>query len=134
MVINNSNVVSTNTNATYEYKFIGGGFSVPDGMECMVSSAQIPYSIFNITDAYNNNKFLFSFPTGAVSFSYTDLNITIPNGFYTIEDLNSYMQQYVISNGLYLMNNDGDNIYYTPAFYVNTVSYAVQMLFIYCSS
>ncbi len=33
LVINNSNVVNSNTNATYEYKFIGGGFSVPDGME-----------------------------------------------------------------------------------------------------
>ena len=128
LVINNSNVVNTNTNATYEYKFIGGGFSVPDGMECMVSSAQIPYSIFNITEAYNNNRFRLSFPTGALSNSYTDFNITIPDGFYTIDDFNSYMQQYAISNGLYLINNDGDNVYYTPAFYVNAVSYAVQML------
>lgn len=128
LVINNSNVVNTNTNATYEYKFIGGGFSVPDGMECMVSSAQIPYSIFNITEAYNNNRFRLSFPTGSLSTSYTDFNITIPNGFYTIDDFNSYMQQYAISNGLYLINNVGENVYYTPAFYVNAVSYAVQML------
>lgn len=128
LVINNSNVVNTNTNATYEYKFIGGGFSVPDGMECMVSSAQIPYSIFNITEAYNNNRFRLSFPTGALSTTYTDFNITIPDGFYTIDDFNSYMQQYAISNGLYLINNVGENVYYTPAFYVNAVSYAVQML------
>jgi hypothetical protein len=128
LVINNSNVVNTNTNATYEYKFIGGGFSVPDGMECMVSSAQIPYSIFNITEAYNNNRFRLSFPTGALSTSYTDFNITIPDGFYTIDDFNSYMQQYAIENGLYLINNLGENVYYTPAFYVNAVSYAVQML------
>lgn len=128
LVINNSNVVNTNTNATYEYKFIGGGFSVPDGMECMVSSAQIPYSIFNITEAYNNNRFRLSFPTGSLSTSYTDFNITIPDGFYTIDDFNSYMQQYAISNGLYLINNVGENVYYTPAFYVNAVSYAVQML------
>jgi hypothetical protein len=33
LVINNSNVVNTNTNATYKNKFIGGGFSVPDGLE-----------------------------------------------------------------------------------------------------
>jgi len=128
LVINNSNVVNTNTNATYEYKFIGGGFSAPDGMECMVSSAQIPYSIFNITEAYNNNRFRLSFPTGSLSTSYTDFNITIPDGFYTIDDFNSYMQQYAISNGLYLINNVGENVYYTPAFYVNAVSYAVQML------
>ena len=128
LVINNSNVVNTNTNATYEYKFIGGGFSVPDGMECMVSSAQIPYSIFNITEAYNNNRFRLSFPTGSLSTSYTDFNITIPDDFYTIDDFNSYMQQYAISNGLYLIDNNNNNVYYTPAFYVNAVSYAVQML------
>jgi hypothetical protein len=111
LVIFNSNVVNTNTNATYEYKFIGGGFSVPDDMECMVSSAQILYSMFNITNAYNDNKFGFGFPTGALSTTYTMFAITIPDGFYTIEDLYSYMQQYAISNGLYLINNNGDNVY-----------------------
>jgi len=128
LVINNSNVVNTNTNATYQYNFIGGGFNIPDNTECMVSSAQIPYSIFNITTAYNNNRFRLSFPTGSLATSYTDFNITIPDGFYTIDDFNSYMQQYAITNGLYLINNNGDNVYYTPAFYLNTVSYAVQML------
>jgi hypothetical protein len=128
LVINSSNVVNTNTNATYEYRFIGGGFAVPDDMEAMISSAQIPYSIFNITESYNNNKFRLSFPTGNLASSYTDFNITIPDGFYTIEDLNSYMQQYAISNGLYLIDNNGDNVYYTPAFYVNSVSYAIQLL------
>ena len=103
-------------------------FSVPDDMECMVSSAQIPYSMFNITNAYNDNKFGFGFPTGALSTTYTMFAITISDGFFTIEDLNSYMQQYAISNGLYLINDNVDNVYYTPAFYVNTVSYAVQML------
>ena len=128
LVINNSNVVNTNTNATYQYNFIGGGFNIPDNTECMVSSAQIPYSIFNITAAYNNNRFRLSFPFGALATSFTDFNITIPDGFYTIDDFNSFMQQYAISNGLYLINNNGDNVYYTPAFYLNTVSYAVQML------
>ncbi len=66
-------------------------------MECMVSSAQIPYSIFNITDVYNNNKFGLGFPTGALSTTYTMFAITLPNGFCTIEDLNSDMQQYAIS-------------------------------------
>ena len=81
LIINNSNVVNTNTNATYEYKFIGGGFSVPENMECMVSSAQIPYSIFNITAAYGNNTVRLSFPTCAGAATFTDYNIVIPDGF-----------------------------------------------------
>lgn len=128
LVINNSNVSNTNTNATFTYNFIGGGFIVDDNMEVMVSSAQIPYSIFNITSAYNNNRFRLDFPTGALGSSYTTFIINIPDGFYTISDLNAFLQQYAISNGLYLVNSSGQNVYYTPAFYINTVSYAVQML------
>jgi hypothetical protein len=128
LVVNNTNVTNTNTNATYTYNFIGGGFTVPDDFEVMLSSAQIPYSIFNITDVYNNNRFRVSFPTGALATSYTDFNITIPDGFYTIEELTAYMQKYAISNGLYLINADGQNVYYTPAFYLNSVNYAIQLL------
>ena len=128
LVINSSNLSNPNTNGTFTYNFIGGGFTVADDMEVMLSSAQIPYSIFNITSAYNNNKFTLYFPSGATSSTYTTFNITIPDGFYTIEDLNTYMQQYAISNGLYLINDLFENIYYTPAFYVNPTSYAIQIL------
>jgi hypothetical protein len=128
LVVNNTNVSNTNTNATYTYNFIGGGFTVPDDYEVMLSSAQIPYSIFNITSAYNNNKFNFFFPSGSVVTSYVLRNITIPDGFYTIEDLNAFMQQYAITNGLYLINANGENVYYTPEFYLNTVNYAIQIL------
>ena len=127
LVINNSNLLNPNTNATYTYNFIGGGFKVEDDMECMLSSAQIPYSIFNITSAYNNNSFILYFPTGSGAGIYTPFNITIPDGFYTIPDLNAFMQQFAITNGLYLINS-GENVYYTPAFYVNPTSYAIQIL------
>ena len=128
LVINNSNVVNTNTNATYEYKFIGGGFSIPNDFYCMVTSAQIPYSIFNITAAYGNNFLRLSFPTGAGAATFTNFDITIPDGFYTIDDLTAFFQQFAISNGLYLINSSNENVYYTPKFYINSVSYAVQLL------
>jgi hypothetical protein len=51
LVINGSNLSNPSTNGTYTYNFIGGGFKVEDDMEVMLSSAQIPYSIFNITSA-----------------------------------------------------------------------------------
>lgn len=127
LVLNSSNVVNTNTNATYEYRFIGGNFSVDEDMEVMLSSAQIPYSIFNITSAYNNNSFSFHFPTGAGVGTYTNFTISIPDGFYTIDDLNSFVEQFCISNGLYLIDNNGNNVYYIN-FSVNQVSYAIQIL------
>jgi hypothetical protein len=128
LVVNSTNLSNPNTNGTYTYNFIGGGFRVDEDMEVMVSSAQIPYSIFNITAAYNNNTFKLSFPNGNAIINYTEpYYITLPDGFYTIEDLNSYVQQYCITNGLYLIDNNGNNVYYI-AFYLNVSSYAVQLL------
>jgi len=127
LVINKSNLSNANTNGTYTYNFIGGGFRVDDDMEVMLSSAQIPYSIFNITTAYSNNYFTLAFPTGAAVGAYTNFSVVIPDGFYTISDLNSFVQQFCISNGLYLIDASGNNVYYI-GFYVNQTSYAIQLL------
>jgi len=127
LVINSSNVSNKNTNSTFQYNFIGGNFIVEDNMECMLSSAQIPYSIFNITTAYNNNKILIGFPTGSATNSYTTFNITFPDGFYTLSDIRNYIQQYCITNGLYLINATGSYVYYID-FQLNSTYYANQIL------
>jgi hypothetical protein len=127
LVINSSNVANKNTNATYQYNFIGGNFSVEDGMEVMLSSAQIPYSIFNITSVYNNNRFIIGFPTGAATNSYTIFNLLFPDGFYTINDIRNFIQQYCITNGLYLINAAGDYVYYIDV-EQNATYYANQIL------
>lgn len=127
LVINNSNLSNTNTNASYEYKFINGGFRVEPDMEAMVSSAQIPYSIFNITSTYNNNKVTIGFPTGASTNTYTTFTVTFPDGFYTLTDIRNYIQQFCITNGLYLINATGSYVYYID-FQVNDTYYANQIL------
>jgi hypothetical protein len=127
LIINSSNVVNRNTNATYQYNFIGGNFQVDDDMDVMLSSAQIPYSIFNITSTYNNNKLIIGFPTGAATNSYTTFNITFPDGFYLVSDIRYYIQQFCITNGLYLINANGENVYYID-FQTDTTYYANQIL------
>ncbi len=127
LVINSSNVVNKNTNATYQYNFIGGNFAVEDGMEVMLSSAQIPYSIFNITSVYNNNRFIIGFPTGAATNTYTVFNLLFPDGFYTINDIRNFIQQYCITNGLYLINAAGDYVYYIDV-QQNATYYANQIM------
>jgi hypothetical protein len=127
LIINSSNVANTNTNATYLYNFINGGFKIEEGLEAMISIAQIPYSIFNITNAYNNNKFLIAFPTGSATNSYTTFNITFPDGFYTVNDINQFLQQFCITNGLYLINGNGQNVYYL-SLVQDTTYYANQIL------
>jgi len=38
LVVNKSNLSNPNTNGTYTYNFIGGGFTVDNDMEVMLSS------------------------------------------------------------------------------------------------
>ena len=127
LLINSTNLVNLNTNATYEYKFINGGFKIDEGMEAMISSAQVPYSIFNITSIYNNNRLSLHFPSGGLTNSYTTYNIVFPNGFYTVDDINSYIQQFCIENGLYLINANGENVYFI-SIYQDATYYANQIL------
>ena len=102
-------------------------------MEVMLSSAQIPYSIFNITSAYNNNKLILGFPPGSATNSYTVLNITFPDGFYAVSDIRYYFQQFCITNSLYLIDESGNNVYYVD-FQSNPTYYDNQIFTLYCSS
>ena len=125
LIINNSNRSGSNNN--YVYSFSKGNFVVPKEAEIMLTSAQVPYSMFNITSLYGNNTFSISFPTGALSSTYTTFNITIPDGFYTVSSLNAYIQQTCIANGLYLIDNNNNYVYYL-ILTTNITSYANQIL------
>lgn len=124
LVLNSQNSVGTGNN-TYKYNFIQGMFNIPPDSEVMVANVQIPYSFYNITAAYNNNQFQFSWPTGSAG--YTTSTIIIPDGFYTTTSLNYYLQQWMISNGYYLVNGSGQNVYYYSIQY-NSYQYGNQLL------
>jgi hypothetical protein len=53
----NSNNVANSLNNTYEYKFKNGNFTVPENSEMMITSFQIPYAWYNISQRYNNTNF-----------------------------------------------------------------------------
>ena len=123
LVLNSSNVSNTNTNTTFKYNFIQGGFRVQD-MEMCISSITIPYSFYNVSSYYNNRTFSLVFPTAATT---TTISITLPEGFYTVTDINSYIQQVCIDYGAYLIDSTGNYVYYQQLVY-NTTYYAVQLL------
>ena len=117
-IILNSSCLVSGTSNVYRYSFPQGSVKFQDSKICL-SSIAIYYSWFNISVVNNNNSFQFLYPTGI---TYT---VTIPTGFYSIVDLNSYLQQYLISNGLYLVDSSGKNVYYLE-FITNSSFYAVQ--------
>ena len=121
LLLNSSNVIGSNNN-TYQYNFISGSFHAKD-CEMAVSSLAIPYSWFNITSAYNNKTISISFPylNGTAT-----LNINLPDGFYSVSDINNYIALKCVEAGLYLISDTGTNVYYfqvysNATYYTNTI-------------
>jgi hypothetical protein len=90
-----------------------------------ISSITLPYSFFNVSTYYNNKTFSLIFPTAATTITYS---ITLPDGFYTITDINSYIQQQCVLNGAYLLDSSGNYVYFVKMVYDSTY-YAVQFIY-----
>ena len=123
LTLNSSNVSNTNTNTTFKYNFINGGFTCKDYEMC-VSSITLPYSFYNVSSNYANKTLSLIFPTAGITIQY---DITLPDGFYTVTDINSYIQQVCVANGAYLIDSSGNNVYFVQLAY-NTAYYTVQLL------
>lgn len=120
IVLNQSNLVQDGQNNKMVYKF-------PNSVQfknnqIAVSSVSMYYSWFNITSALGNNTFSYTWASGSGTTTYT---ITIPDGLYEIETLNSYLQYQMIANGTYLVSGT-NNVYYAE-FILNPSRYAVQI-------
>jgi hypothetical protein len=79
-----------------------------------LKSVTMYYSWFNISAAYNNNRFQYTWfdNTGELN---TTVTITIPDGNYSIETLNEYLQSQLIANSHYTtrtVNGQTSNIYF----------------------
>jgi len=121
LILNSSNAI---TNNTYRYNFINGSMTILDEAEICISQIQIPYSWFNITTAYNNRTFQLLFPTPLGTITS---NITLNEGFFSVTDINAYIQQFCITNGFYLINSSGQYVYYLTLLY-NINTYGVQLI------
>ena len=118
IILNSTNLV-VGDNSRYNYTFpVSATFDKDD--EIAVSSINIYYSWFNISSSLGNNTFSYTWPVGAIT-----INITIPDGFYTANTLNSYLQSVMITNNHYLINGSGNYVYYIE-FVENSSSYSIQ--------
>jgi hypothetical protein len=115
-----NNVVNDGTNSNLLYRF-PTSVNLTDKY-IAVSSVSMFYSWFNITSAYANNTFTYTWTAGVTTTTYT---ITIPDGLYQIADINNYIQFVCIANGTY-WSNGGLN-YYPLELIVNAQRYAIQL-------
>jgi len=123
LCLNSSNVLQGTSNSSFRFNFANGGFTAKDSEIC-ISTLTMPYSIFNITSRYNNNNFVIFFPK---TVGYASAPVTLPNGFYSVTDLQNYIQQVCITNGFYLIDSAGNYVFYTYLTYSPTY-YAVQLV------
>lgn len=121
LVINNTQVVDGTDNSQYKYTFPQGGVRFED-CEIAVASINIYYSWFSITSELGNNTFDYVWYDNGGATTYT---VTIPDGFYSISDLNAYLQSEMVSNKTYLLDDVDDYVYYLE-FDTNSSLYAVQ--------
>lgn len=120
IVINSSNfVVGSGNKFTYS---LPTTVKFDSGSSIAVSNISIYNSIQNITAQRNNNKI-------TLNWLGTDYVFTIPDGYYSVSDLNFFLQAQCIQNGLYLIASNGtDNLYYVELV-INSVRYSVSMNF-----
>lgn len=123
LTLNSTNVSNTSTNTTFKYNFINGGFTCKNYEMC-VSSITLPYSFYNVSSYYSNKTFSLIFPTAATTIQH---DITLPDGFYTVTEINSYIQLECQNHGAYLLDSNGDYVYFIQLVY-NTAYYTVQLL------
>ena len=125
LLLNSSNVANSD-NTNFQYNFTNGSFTIEEGAEICISQVIIPYSFFNLNfGLYNNTNFQFSLTFGSTTTNYS---ITIPNGFYTTADINNYLEQYFITNGMYCTNNSNGNYVFFIYLYTNPTYYANQFI------
>ena len=124
VLINSSNVASVNNNI-YNYQFKTGSVEIPEDSEAMITSFQIPYSWYNISTKYGNNKFKFFWPV--LTNTYLEYTVTIDDGFYTQSQFNNFMQSWMISNKLYIIDGSVNNVYYF-SWLANSTAYANQLI------
>ena len=120
IVLNNTNVFP-NDNSRYRYNFPGTQKFEND--QIALSNIYIYYSWFNVVQANNNSTFSYIWTDGTGSTTY---NITLPDGAYDVATINAYLQFEMLNNGHYLVDQDGNFVYYLELV-LNVTYYSVEI-------
>jgi hypothetical protein len=120
IIINSSNV-ALNDNTAFKYNF-PVALHIPESSEICGSKILFPYSFFNInTTRYSNNTFSYIW-------AGTQYDVVIPDGYYDVTAINTFLQQYMISQNQYLTNSATGLNYYFIVLVQNATYYTNQFL------
>ena len=118
ITINNTNSRVTDN---YDFEFQLKSSVTLENTEVCLVKAILYNSIFNVVkSAFNNSTYTYSYPVGNV-LTY-NFPIDMPDGSYSIESLNGYLQDQMVNNNTYLIDNTGEKVFYLK-FNVNLIYY-----------
>jgi len=115
LILNSSNITSSKNNQL-TFSFPGGATQFREN-KIALCGISIYYSWDNINST--NNTFTYTWIDSTIN------TVTIPSGFYTIQDINSFFQSTLITNTHYLVDSAGDYVYYLE-FVENAQLYGIQ--------
>jgi hypothetical protein len=122
IVITSANLDDTeSSNSRYRYTFPVGIANFNEKFEVALGKISIYYSWFNITKKYGNNVFQYRW------INNTTYTVTIEDGYYDVEQINARFQKEMIQNNHYLINTDGEYVYYLEITSSSTL-YAIVLL------
>ena len=122
IVLKSSNITDPTTNAVFKYDFPNSVNLVDH--EVALISASMYYSWNNISTILQNRTFQYQYIDDA-DVTHT-VTVTLDEGLYEISDINKALQFSMIQEGLYLIDSNGEYIYYLE-FVINSVRNSVDI-------
>jgi len=119
LILNSGNIVPNTNNTELVYAFPAGSITIKESQQIALATLQMYYSTFNITALNNNNTYQYVWVDGTV------VNVTMPDGFYTLDDINNFLQFTMIGNGHYLVS--GSNFVYLLNWITNATYYTIEL-------
>src|SRR5690348_14807221 len=121
--LNSSNLDDPTFNNKYSINF-PSGLQVDKYTSIAVSQVSLYFSWFNISASIGNNRIDLIFPTSTTD---TTISITITDGYYSVETLNQYLQSVMIANNMYMVDTNGNYVYYIEIL-TNPTYYGIQFV------
>tara|TARA_R110000868_G_scaffold31179_4_gene114383 strand:+ start:479 stop:1426 length:948 start_codon:yes stop_codon:yes gene_type:complete len=120
LILNSSNIVANTNNNTLTYKFPAGNVNIVKGQKVALQSLSMYYSTPNITTSYQNKSYKYVWVDGV------EYDVIMPDGFYAVPELNSFLQFTMVQNGHYLLDAVGDFVYFITMG-INITSYSIEV-------
>lgn len=124
IVLNKSNIVNLDEGNNKLVYHFPNDTEFKTGDTLGLSAVTMYYSWFNITAQNNNNYFQYKFFNNNKTLDV--FTVIINDGFYSIESLFEFLQSKMVDNGHFLIDPNGDFVYFIELL-TNPTYYSVQI-------